>query len=127
MSDTIANDIEVQVEVDYLEEESEPDQERYVFSYHITITNQGDETVQLMSRHWIITNANGKAEDVRGSGVVGQQPVLAPGESFSYTSFCPLDTPVGTMHGEYHFVNEEMEKLEAKIIPFTLSANVPIH
>lgn len=93
----------------------------WVFAYHIRISNTGDETVQLQSRHWIITDASGKVEEVKGPGVIGQQPVLRKGESFEYSSGCPLPTPVGTMHGTYQMVNSRGDRFDAKIAPFTLA------
>lgn len=121
MSTAVTKGVKIEVESEYVAERSNPDQNVYFFTYHITITNQGDETVQLISRHWIITNADGKKEEVRGPGVVGEQPTLAPGESFEYTSFCPLNTPFGMMHGTYQMVTEDGEEFDAAIAPFTLS------
>lgn len=91
----------VSVESHWLPERSNPARNAWFFTYDIVIENQGDEVVQLLSRHWIIENANGRSEEVRGPGVVGETPVLAPGEAFNYRSFCPLDTPVGSMRGTY--------------------------
>jgi ApaG protein len=113
--------VQVEVESEYVEERSEPSQNRYFFAYHIRITNQGDETVKLISRHWIITNSDGASEEVQGPGVVGEQPRLEPGESFEYTSFCPLTTPVGVMHGTYQMVTDDGDAFDATIAPFTLS------
>ncbi|MBI2339612.1 MAG: Co2+/Mg2+ efflux protein ApaG [Deltaproteobacteria bacterium] len=113
--------VRVQVEAEYLPGESVPENNYYFFSYHVTITNQGEETVQLLNRHWIITNADGKKEEVRGAGVIGQQPLLHPGESFHYSSFCPLATPVGTMQGSYEMAAEGGGRFDAAIAPFTLA------
>jgi ApaG protein len=106
----------------FVPEQSEPDEEQWLFAYHITIRNEGASTVQLLSRHWVITNGEGKVEEVRGPGVVGYQPVLKPGEEFQYTSGCPLNTPVGTMHGEFNMVLPDSgEKFDARIDPFRLA------
>lgn len=122
MTDTLTRGIRVRVRPRHLAEQSEPARQHWLFAYHITVVNEGRDTVQLMSRHWVITNGEGKVEEVRGAGVVGQQPVLKPGEEFQYTSGCPLDTPVGTMHGEFTLVNVASgESFEAKIEPFRLA------
>lgn len=97
------------------------DRETYYFAYHITITNGGGETAQLVSREWIITDENGHAERVQGPGVVGEFPILEPGESFEYTSFCPLPTQMGTMHGAYTMRTRGGEEFQAEIAPFTLA------
>lgn len=119
--------IRISVATQYLEDESNPDENYYVFSYTITITNESDGVTQLMHRHWVITNADGKTEEVRGSGVVGQQPILAPGESFTYSSFCPLSTPIGSMYGTYHMVRNSTEMLEVKIPAFSLAVPHVLH
>lgn len=121
MSDTTTNGIRVLVRSRYLPEQSSPRENQYHFAYHITITNVGAETAQLISRHWIITDAEGDVQEVRGPGVVGEQPVLQPGASFEYTSSCPLKTNVGTMHGTYQMVRANGETFEARIAPFTLA------
>ena len=105
----------------FLADQSVPRQNQYHFAYHITISNVGDQTARLISRHWIITDAEGDVEEVRGEGVVGKQPTLAPGASFEYTSHCPLKTNVGTMHGSYQMVRADGEMFEARIAPFTLA------
>jgi len=115
----------VQVESTYVPERSQPLQQRWFFSYRIRIANQGDVVVQLISRHWIITDANGDVEEVVGPGVVGEQPLLRPGESFEYTSFCPLPTPFGTMRGSYRMTTEDGETFDAEIAPFELSEPLP--
>ena len=115
----------VQVESTYVPERSQPLQQRWFFSYRIRIANQGDVVVQLISRHWIITDANGDMEEVVGPGVVGEQPLLRPGESFEYTSFCPLSTPFGTMRGSYQMTTEDGETFDAEIAPFELSEPLP--
>lgn len=115
----------VHVESTYVPERSQPMQNRWFFAYRIRITNQGNEVVQLISRHWIITDANGQVEEVVGPGVVGEQPVLRPSESFEYTSFCPLTTPFGTMRGTYRMATEDGESFDADIAPFELSQPLP--
>jgi ApaG protein len=121
VSDTTTRGIRVQVRSRYLPERSAPREEQYLFAYHITISNVGDDTAQLISRHWYITNADGQTEEVEGPGVVGEQPVLGPGMSFEYTSFCPLKTSVGSMHGTYTMVTPGGTTFEARISPFTLA------
>jgi ApaG protein len=98
-----------------------PRASQYLFAYTIKITNVGEETAQLLSRHWIITDAEGRSREVRGPGVVGAQPVLEPGGSYEYTSYCPLETNVGSMHGSYTMVRPGGELFEAHIAPFTLA------
>ncbi len=121
MSDTTTQGIRVRVESRFVPERSFPREPHYFFAYHISISNIGNETAQLMSRHWIITDANGDVEEVEGPGVVGKQPVLEPGGRFEYTSFCPLKTNVGTMHGTYTMVTPTGTSFEARIAPFTLA------
>ena len=120
MSDTTTNGIRVQVASFYVEERSDPESGHYFFAYRVKISNVGSETAQLVSREWIITDADGNEEKVEGPGVVGEQPVLAPGQAFEYTSFCPLPTPSGSMHGTYWMVRPGGESFEARIAPFTL-------
>ena len=119
--------IDVSVSTQYVEGQSEPSEERYVFAYTITITNRGPGTHQLLNRHWIITDASGAVEEVRGEGVIGQQPRLASGESFQYTSGAILKTPVGAMQGEYEFIDEHGRLFEVPIAPFTLSMPNLVH
>lgn len=122
MSDTCTRGIRIVVQPRYLPEHSTPAAGQYLFAYHITLHNQGSETVQLLSRHWVITDGEGRVEEVRGPGVVGHQPVLAPGDIFEYTSGCPLGTPVGTMHGEFNMVvTPTGERFDALIAPFRLA------
>jgi len=121
MSDTTTNGIRVQVKAMYLREQSSPRENQYRFAYHISITNVGTEAAQLISRHWVITDADGDVQEVRGPGVVGEQPLLPPGGTFEYTSYCPLKTNVGTMHGSYQMVRPNGETFEARIAPFTLA------
>ena len=115
------HDIAVSAATQYLAEQSDEAAGRYVFAYTITIRNAGSVAAQLISRHWIITDANGEVEEVRGPGVVGAQPVLRPGESFEYTSACPLGTAFGTMHGTYQMLTEQGEYFDAEIAAFSLS------
>ncbi|MGH9349583.1 MAG: Co2+/Mg2+ efflux protein ApaG [Vicinamibacterales bacterium] len=121
MSDTTTRGIRIQVRAAYLPERSSPRESSYLFMYNIRISNVGDETAQLLAREWIITNADGEVERVKGPGVVGEQPVLPPGGSFEYTSYCPLKTPVGSMHGSYQMVTAQGEQFDALIAPFTLA------
>ena len=121
MSDTTTRGIRIMVAPRYIAEQSDVEAGRYLFAYHIVIQNLSPDTVQLLSRHWVITNGEGKVEEVRGPGVVGEQPVLRPGDEFEYTSGCPLTTPVGTMHGEFNMVAEDGEKFDALIDPFRLA------
>jgi ApaG protein len=120
-SDTTTRGIRVQVTSSYVPDKSSPRESTYLFTYHVRISNVGGETAQLVSREWIITNADGEVERVKGPGVVGEQPVLPPGGSFEYTSFCPLKTAVGSMHGSYQMVTVGGEKFDATIAPFTLA------
>ena len=122
MSDTITNGVRVQAESFYDEDRSSPQESYYFFAYQVTLTNLGDESVQLLSREWIITDATGKQEMVRGPGVVGEQPTLTPGEVFEYTSYCPLTTPVGTMHGSYRMQTASGQSFDAPIGAFSLAA-----
>jgi ApaG protein len=119
-SETTTRDVKVQAEPRYSPEHSEPQRQEWFFLYTITITNQGRETVQLLSRHWVVTDALGNVEEVRGPGVVGHQPVLKPGESFEYTSGCPLKTPFGSMRGSYEMITERGERFLVDIAPFIL-------
>ncbi len=102
-------------------ERSSPRDSSYLFQYHVRISNVGSETAQLVSREWIITNADGEVERVKGPGVVGEQPVLHPGGAFEYTSFCPLKTAVGSMQGSYQMITPAGERFDAVIAPFTLA------
>jgi ApaG protein len=121
MSDTTTQGIRVQVESLYDEDRSAPQESYYFFAYRVRISNLGARNAQLLSREWIITDANGNQQQVQGPGVVGEQPVLAPGEAFEYTSFCPLSTPVGSMHGTYRMVRDDGEAFDAVIAPFSLA------
>jgi ApaG protein len=113
--------IRVNVESYYLAEQSSPRDDRYVFAYKITISNESHRTAQLRTRHWIITDGRGTIEEVRGDGVVGEQPRLRPGQSFQYTSGCVLTTPIGTMHGTYRMWRDDGTYFDAEIAPFSLA------
>ncbi len=115
------NRIKVEVQTAFLEDQSEPRDHRYVFSYTITIRNEGEVAARLMTRHWIITDANGKVQEVRGSGVVGEQPYLKPGQGFRYSSGAVLETPVGAMQGSYQMVGDDGAQFDAPILPFRLA------
>ncbi len=119
--------IEVSARVVYLPEQSDEAAERYVFAYTITIRNTGTVTAQLLSRHWIITDARGQVQEVRGAGVVGRQPVLRPGETHEYTSGAAIATPVGTMRGSYQMLAEDGTRFEAPIPEFALAAPRRLH
>jgi ApaG protein len=126
-SEAITRAIRVAVSAEYAPDKSQPSQQQWFFLYTITITNEGHDTVQLISRHWIITDGRGHVEEVTGPGVVGQQPVLRPGEAFTYTSGCPLSTPFGIMEGTYQMTSHSGESFDVKIAPFTLSEPYTVH
>jgi ApaG protein len=121
MSDATTRGIRVQVKAEYVPEQSAPERGQYFFAYKVRISNSGDEAAQLVSRRWMITDGEGKVQVVEGAGVVGEQPVLTPGASFEYTSFCPLPTPYGTMHGVYRMMTPAGTEFEATIAPFSLA------
>jgi ApaG protein len=121
------HDISVKTRTVYIADQSDPASDRYVFAYTITITNTGSVAAQLISRHWIITDANDKVQEVRGKGVVGEQPHLRPGESFEYTSGSAIATPVGTMRGSYQMVADDGTKFDVPIPEFTLSMPRVLH
>jgi len=120
-SDTTTRGIRIEVQSTYMPERSAPKEAQYLFEYHVRISNVGSETAQLISREWIITNADGEVERVKGPGVIGEQPTLIPGSSFEYRSFCPLKTSVGSMHGSYQMVTAQGDRFDAIIAPFTLA------
>ena len=126
-SEAITRGVKVEVVSRYVPEHSEPRMNRWFFAYDVRISNLGDEVVQLINRHWIITDAGGRVEEVKGPGVVGNQPVLAPGESYAYTSFCPLTSPFGTMEGSYEMVTEGGVTFHARIAQFTLSQPMAVN
>jgi ApaG protein len=126
-SDATTRGIRIQVKSTYLADRSSPREGQYLFAYQVRISNVGTETAQLVSREWIITSAEGDVERVKGPGVVGEKPVLPPGGSFEYTSYCPLKTAVGSMQGSYQMVTAGGEKFEAQIAPFTLAVPHALH
>lgn len=123
----VTYDIEVRVEPFYLEDRSSPEEDRYVWAYRITLTNNSEETVKLLSRYWHITDALGRVEEVRGAGVVGEQPELEPGDSYQYTSGCPLTTPSGIMVGRYTMQNERGIAFDIDIPAFSLDLPGSVH
>ncbi|WXL26426.1 Co2+/Mg2+ efflux protein ApaG [Ectopseudomonas mendocina] len=126
MSDSPYN-IDVSVVSRYLPEQSEPEQSRFAFSYTVTITNNGELAAQLLSRHWVITNGDGQVQEVRGSGVIGQQPLIAPGESYTYSSGTLMTTKVGIMQGTYQMKAEDDHTFNAIIAPFRLAVPGALH
>jgi ApaG protein len=119
--------IEVEVETSYLDEQSEPAEHRFVFAYTVTLRNAGEVPARLLTRHWIITDANGRVQEVRGDGVVGEQPHLQPGQGFRYSSGAVLETPVGSMHGSYRMVGDDGEQFDAPIAAFRLAKPGLLH
>jgi ApaG protein len=119
--------IRVDVQTSYVPEQSDPGSQRYVFSYTITILNEGSAAARLLRRHWLITDANGKVQEVRGDGVVGEQPHLQPGQGFRYSSGAILETPVGTMQGSYHMETDQGARFDAPIAPFRLAMPGILH
>ncbi|PVZ67741.1 Co2+/Mg2+ efflux protein ApaG [Pelagibaculum spongiae] len=119
--------IDIEVLSYYLQEQSEPETGLYVFAYQITIRNLGQQPVQLLNRHWIITDGNGETMEVQGAGVVGEQPVIEPGKSFQYSSGTHLDTPVGTMQGSYEMIDAEKQLFQAEIPAFSLQMPGKLH
>ena len=126
-SEAITRGIRVHVIARYSPDRSEPLRNQWFFLYTVEIANEGPNSIQLISRHWTITDAENHIEEVRGLGVVGKQPTLGPGESFEYTSGCPLTTPFGTMQGTYQMVTSEGDRFDAEIAPFILSEPYTIH
>ncbi len=124
-SNAVTHGMRVTVQSLYLADQSSPEAERFVFAYTVAISNEGSTTAQLRTRHWVITDGKGAIEEVRGDGVVGEQPRLEPGESFQYTSGCVLPTPVGEMHGSYRFWRDDGTYFDATIAPFSLAT--PMH
>ena len=123
----VTRNIRVEVLAQYSAENSKPLEDQWIFQYTVRITNEGAETVQLISRHWIITDGFDHVEEVRGPGVVGEQPVLAPGESFQYSSWCPLKTPTGVMRGTYQMVRTNGDPFEIEVAPFGLKAKYVVN
>ncbi len=126
-SEAVTRQVRVSVTAEYSPERSKPADSQWFFVYTITIANESEVPVQLLTRHWIITDGAGHIEEVRGPGVVGQQPTLAPGETFTYTSGCPLSTPFGMMQGTYQMTTNDGEQFDATIAPFTLSEPYTVH
>ena len=127
ISDAITHGVRVEVLARHSPEHSRPEQDEWIFQYTVRITNQGSEPVQLLSRHWIITDALDHTEEVKGPGVIGEQPVLAPGELFKYSSWCPLPTPTGVMRGTYQMIRPSGDQFDIEIAPFGLRARYPVH
>ena len=121
MSTAVTEGVRVSVSSLYLPHQSSPEEGRYAFAYTVVIRNEGESTAQLRTRHWVITDGRGKIEEVRGEGVIGEQPVLRPGQEFCYTSGCVLATPRGTMHGSYQLHREDGKAFDATISPFILA------
>jgi len=121
MNDEADYNIKVKVDSQYIEAESNPEANRFVFAYTVRIENKGDIGAKLISRHWIITDANNRTQEVKGKGVIGEQPYLKPGEFFEYTSGTMMETPVGSMHGSYQMVANDDHEFDASIEPFTLA------
>ena len=124
---TDSYNIQVEVETQYVEEQSLPEQDRYVFAYTITIRNDGTAPARLLSRHWIVTDANNRVQEVKGAGVVGEQPHLNPGERFRYSSGAVIETPVGAMQGLYRMKSDDGASFDAPIAPFTLAVPGLLH
>lgn len=120
-------DVVVSIVSEYVDSESDPNQKRYVFTYTVTIINQGSMPARLLTRHWLITDSNGMTQEVRGDGVVGEQPYLSPGEGFRYTSGTVLDTPIGSMQGSYHMRADDNTEFDAVIEPFSLADPRVLH
>lgn len=128
MSTALTEGVRVEVTPRYIAEASDPEAGRWMFAYEVTLSNEGDTAVQLLSRHWVITDGENREQEVRGPGVVGQQPVLLPGGQYTYASGCPLPTPVGTMHGSYEMCRiDSGERFDAKIAPFRLAVPGSLH
>ena len=120
-SEAVTNGIRIIVKSFYISDQSEPTEDHYFFAYRVQIRNEGEQTAQLMSRYWLIVDGNGQKHEVSGPGVIGEQPLLHPGEHFVYSSFCPLKTPVGSMEGTYQMIGENQQVFDAEIGQFTLA------
>jgi ApaG protein len=127
MSEAVTNNVRVEVESQFAPEHSQPFDNQWFFYYTVRITNEGEETVQLLSRHWVVRDAVGHIEEFQGPGVVGEQPVLGPGESFQYTSGCPLKTSTGVMRGTYQMVTANAKHFDVEIAPFALHEPYTVH
>jgi ApaG protein len=126
-SEAVTRGVRVQVAAQYSPERSQPASNQWFFLYTVTIANEGTDTVQLMTRHWIITDGAGRVEEIKGPGVVGKQPTIAPGDSFQYTSGCPLPTPFGVMEGTFQMITSTGQEFDVKVAPFTLSGRYTVH
>jgi len=126
-AESVRHKISIEVETNYLDDQSEPREQRYVFTYTITIRNEGEVPAKLLARHWVITDANGRVEEVRGDGVVGEQPYLKPGQGFRYSSGAVLETPVGTMQGSYQMIADDGATFDAPIPAFRLAMPGMLH
>lgn len=127
MNTSLNHKIRVDVSTSYVDDQSKPDESRYVFSYTITIHNEGTVPAKLLTRHWVITDANGKVQEVRGDGVVGEQPHLQPGQGFRYSSGAVIETPVGAMQGSYQMMADDGARFDAQIAPFRLAKPGLLH
>jgi ApaG protein len=127
VSDATTHDVRVEVISQYSAQNSRPLHGEWVFEYTVRLTNQGGDTVQLISRHWIITDGTGEVREVKGPGVVGEQPVLEPGESYKYSSWCPLTTPIGSMRGTYQMLRSDGTHFDIEVAPFALKARYTVH
>jgi ApaG protein len=127
MTNSVLNNIKVKVQTRYIEDQSNPEKNYYVFAYTITIVNQGQQAAQLLTRHWVVTDSNHKVQEVRGDGVIGEQPILKPGEQFVYTSGTMLETSVGTMKGSYQMEADDGFQFDATIEEFVLSTPRVLH
>jgi ApaG protein len=127
MSDAVTNDVRVEVLSRHSPENSKPLLSEWVFQYTVRITNQGNDAVQLLSRHWIITDAADAVREVQGDGVIGEQPLLQPGQSFQYSSWCPLSTPMGSMHGTYQMIGSDGRVFDIEVAPFALRARYTVN
>lgn len=127
MSEAVTQSIRVEVLARHSPENSRPQRGEWVFQYTVRITNLGPDSVQLVSRHWIVTDALEHTEEIKGAGVIGEQPVIAPGESFKYSSWCPLGTPTGAMRGAYQMLRADGSAFDAEIAPFALKARYTVN
>lgn len=121
------NSIRISVRSEYLPEQSDAESNRWVFAYHVTIRNEGEQTARLLTRHWVITDAEERTQEVHGEGVIGEQPSISPGDEYQYSSGAVLETSVGTMHGSYQMLAEDGTCFDAEIPPFTLAPPNTIH
>lgn len=127
MTDKLPHNFDVKVETAYIPSESDPDSARYIFAYTITIMNKGQAPAQLLNRHWVITDSNGKVQEVKGEGVVGEQPYIKPGQGFQYTSGTMLETPIGVMQGTYEMISDSGTSFNAEVKPFRLAIPQVLH